>query len=171
MTRSGLELGRRGEVVSGKTLAFWTFRHSRHVFYSLTMESIPPIGSSNKNKNNTLYYELLGLSKDATSEDIKRAWRKTALRLHPDKNQVSYPPSDGQNQRKQSLLKARTFFSCLGVTIMLAISCTCLTLMHGRAILMLKSSSSKQKMPMMFCQTRTRECSTIDTEKKASSSG
>jgi hypothetical protein len=37
--------------------------------------------------NKTLYYELLGVTKDATADDIKRAWRKAALRLHPDKNQ------------------------------------------------------------------------------------
>ncbi|KAH9282857.1 DnaJ -like protein subfamily C member 5B [Echinococcus granulosus] len=31
-------------------------------------------------------YELLGLSKDATPEEIRRAYRRLALRCHPDKN-------------------------------------------------------------------------------------
>jgi molecular chaperone DnaJ len=32
------------------------------------------------------YYDVLGLSKDATSKDIKKAYRKLAAELHPDKN-------------------------------------------------------------------------------------
>ncbi|CAF4138240.1 unnamed protein product [Adineta steineri] len=32
------------------------------------------------------YYDLLGITPQATDDEIKRAYRKTALRLHPDKN-------------------------------------------------------------------------------------
>ncbi|KAK7945306.1 hypothetical protein WMY93_001034 [Mugilogobius chulae] len=32
------------------------------------------------------YYHVLGVHRDATAEDIKKAYRKLALRWHPDKN-------------------------------------------------------------------------------------
>ena len=51
------------------------------------------------------YYEILGVSKDSTQEEIKKSYRKLSLKYHPDKNPEGEEKFKQINESYKLLLK------------------------------------------------------------------
>lgn len=66
------------------------------------------VHSINKCKN---YYEVLGVTKDAGDEDLKKAYRKLALKFHPDKNHAP-GATDAFKSKVTCKASLRSFLDC-----------------------------------------------------------
>ena len=53
------------------------------------------------------YYEVLGVSRNASAEELKKAYRKVAMKYHPDRNQ-------GDKQAENKFKEASEAFEILG---------------------------------------------------------
>src|SRR3954463_9797381 len=54
------------------------------------------------------YYEVLGLAKNASEDDIKKAYRKLAMKHHPDRNQ-----GDGAKKSEEAFKEAKEAYEIL----------------------------------------------------------
>jgi len=54
------------------------------------------------------YYEILGVAKNATEDDIKKAYRKLAMKYHPDRNQ-----GDGAKKAEEQFKEAKEAYEML----------------------------------------------------------
>src|SRR5512143_1576687 len=54
------------------------------------------------------YYEVLGVAKNATEDDIKKAYRKLAMKHHPDRNQ-----GDGAKASEEKFKEAKEAYEML----------------------------------------------------------
>ncbi len=57
------------------------------------------------------YYKILGVSKDASAEEIKKAYRKLSLEYHPDKH--TQEPIDVQQQFEEKMKKVNAAYETL----------------------------------------------------------
>src|ERR1700690_3856311 len=54
------------------------------------------------------YYEILGVARNASADDIKRAYRRLAMKFHPDRND-----GDGKTQAEAKFKEAAEAYEIL----------------------------------------------------------
>ncbi|XP_078158312.1 uncharacterized protein LOC144554009 [Carex rostrata] len=77
--------------------------HQPETSNNYTEEQVRVVREIRKNKD---YYAILGVEKNSSAEEIKRAYKKLSLKIHPDKNRAP-----GAEEAFKSVLEAYNYLS------------------------------------------------------------
>ncbi|CAL0330508.1 unnamed protein product [Lupinus luteus] len=101
-TRSGASSPKHSDQPSVRRRASTTTESSSSPSITYTEEQVVVVRDIRRKKN---YYEILGLEKSCSVEDVRKAYRKLSLKVHPDKNKAP-----GAEEAFKAVSKA---FQCL----------------------------------------------------------
>ena len=104
---------RKGEIE--KAMGKWveaeqSYRTAQGLNQSLNLQGrIKECSDYNKKHNRIDYYKILGVDKKASATDIKKAYRKLAMKYHPDRN------NDSEEQKLEAEKKFKRIAEAYGV--------------------------------------------------------